>query len=615
MTASLMAYVPGAIVTNMSASFIVPDWANNRLYSGYQGGSGGSEGISQFTGYLSGAVTLAKTAATLGLAHTTEDPMCLTYNGNLIFPVGNGSNSVQLAQVRAADLTPLSVYGVISASGSASVNGRILAVASMAPMRYGRTDFVLATSTASNLGEVCVLTIPGMFLTNLGNTTENGRACVGPGAVGAVAGTGYVLGRSVGIGSTNTIALYVIAVPALTMTKLATFTPANIDATWSTFVNANGVAYDKTDGHVLIGVRTTDAVANKSYICKLNGTTGALIWKCAMPYSNVDSDQGFRVASIKNGTFYMYDPAPQSGPTGADLYTVNTIAGTATSQRISNMVINGAQTSEDTNNSILSNSSWIQSGTVPNYIGDYMGTGGNHTYAGWLRLFPAGPIAPLPPAPPPLPQNPPVVSINRAWSYVLDGHTFYVLDLGAQGTFEYDQTTGQWSEFVTGAPATDGGPNLQWNMQNGCMWGTRIVGGDLATSNIWEMAPGAVLDNDATPIAHVCTGAIPARSRTYITCDAVRVSASFGFLDSSSTVTFNMRYSDDQEHTWSANFPVTLTPGNFGDEIAWRSLGAFASPGRVFELSDVGGLIRIDGADAYLDGFDDKPAGAGDGTG
>jgi hypothetical protein len=52
---------------------------------------------------------------------------------------------------------------------------------------------------------------------------------------------------------------------------------------------------------------------------------------------------------------------------------------------------------------------------------------------------------------------------------------------------------------------------------------------------------------------------------------------------------------------------VVLAPGNTGGEIAWRSLGAFASPGRIFELSDSGGLIRIDGADVYLDGFDDQP--------
>lgn len=610
MTLSLMAYVPGAVVAHMGGSLIVPDFANNRFYSGYQGGAGGSEGISQFTGYLSGAVTLAKTAATIGLAHTTEDPMCLTYNGNLIFPIGNGSNSVQLAQVRAADLSLLSTYGAVSASLSASVNGRILAVASMAPARYGKTDFVIATPTASNLGEVCVLTIPGMFLTNLGNTTEPGRATVGPGLIGTSSGTAYVLGRDVGLFTTNTIALYVVAVPALSLTKLATFTPANIDATWATFVNAHGVAYDQTDGNVLIGVKTTDAVATKSYVCKLNGTTGALIWKCAIPYNPTNPDNHFRTSSIKHGVFYIYGDTHQGGPSGFDLYTLNTLTGVATSQRVSDMVINGGTVSEDTSNSITANAAWLESATTPAYIGDYMGTGGNHTYSGWMRLF-LGAIPPIP-APPPFSVLP-VVSVNRAWSYVLDGHTFYVLDLGAQGTFQYDQITKQWSQCATGALATTGGNNPQWNFQNGGMWGTRIVGGDLTLPTVWETTPASTLDNDATQISHASTGGINARSRTYVSCDAVRLSASFGLLDSSTAVTFNLRYSDDNENTWSDYFPVTLTPGNFGDEIAWNSLGSFMSPGRIFELTDVGGLIRIDGCDAFLNGFDNDQQGQDNG--
>ena len=49
---------------------------------------------------------------------------------------------------------------------------------------------------------------------------------------------------------------------------------------------------------------------------------------------------------------------------------------------------------------------------------------------------------------------------------------------------------------------------------------------------------------------------------------------------------------------------IQLTEGAFDTEIAWRSLGSFMAPGRIFELSDSGGLIRIDGCDAMLNGFD-----------
>jgi hypothetical protein len=69
--------------------------------------------------------------------------------------------------------------------------------------------------------------------------------------------------------------------------------------------------------------------------------------------------------------------------------------------------------------------------------------------------------------------------------------------------------------------------------------------------------------------------------------------------------TLTLRFSDDQGKTWSADYVVTLTQGDYKGEIAYRSLGSFMAPGRIFELSDIGGLIRIDGADLFADEFDD----------
>jgi len=85
---------------------MVPDLANNRYYMPSE--ATGTHGISQFTGLLSGACTLQKTQAQLGIGAFQDFPMCLTYSGNLITPAGNGSNSIELAQFRAADLTLIS---------------------------------------------------------------------------------------------------------------------------------------------------------------------------------------------------------------------------------------------------------------------------------------------------------------------------------------------------------------------------------------------------------------------------------------------------------------------------------------------------------------------------
>lgn len=193
---------------------------------------------------------------------------------------------------------------------------------------------------------------------------------------------------------------------------------------------------------------------------------------------------------------------------------------------------------------------------------------------------------------------------SRAWTCVLDGHTFYVLNLSSQGTFVYDTTTQQWAQFDT-----DGFG--QWNMNNGVQWGERIVAGDTITNQVWELDPSAVLDEGWRDIRHISTGGLSTRSRVYLAVDSLRISASVGQLDEVNGATLSLRYSDDEGKTWSQYFTIPMTANVFDDgsnseaELAFRSLGSFMAPGRIFEVSDVGGLLRIDGCDAFIDGFDD----------
>lgn len=190
-------------------------------------------------------------------------------------------------------------------------------------------------------------------------------------------------------------------------------------------------------------------------------------------------------------------------------------------------------------------------------------------------------------------------SRTRAWTFTLDGHIFYVLNLGLEGTWCYDKTTQQWCKFET-----DG--FNQWNMNNGTMWGTnRIVGGDTITDQVWELDPSAVLDDGFRDIIHVVTGGLNTRSRVYRSVDAVRLSASAGQLDEVNGTTITLNYSDDQGKSWSDDFTLDLVELDFTQEIAWRSLGAFNAPGRIFQITDIGGLIRYDGCDAFVDNFDD----------
>lgn len=186
---------------------------------------------------------------------------------------------------------------------------------------------------------------------------------------------------------------------------------------------------------------------------------------------------------------------------------------------------------------------------------------------------------------------------SRAWTFVLDGHVFYVLNLSDEGTFAYDVATGQWSQFSTGGYGV-------WNMLRGLVWGAYVLGADAIAPKVWALAPDSALDEDWRPIQHAVTGGVPARSRRGVRQDNFRMVVSSGFVGENGAE-MRLRFSDDNGRTWSPYLPFTLIAQDYSQEVQWLSLGALQSPGRVFEVTDTGGVIRIDDASAMFDGKDD----------
>lgn len=193
---------------------------------------------------------------------------------------------------------------------------------------------------------------------------------------------------------------------------------------------------------------------------------------------------------------------------------------------------------------------------------------------------------------------------TRAWVYTMDGHIFYVLDLGVEGTWVFDFDTSQWSQF-----ATQG--YTGWNMHVGTVWqdANRVVAGDLLYSYVWEMAPTDVVDEGFRSIEHIVTGGVMTRSRVSLGVESIRVSGSIGQMqDPTAGISTSMQFSDDAGATWCDPYVITVGVGQQSDgyEINYRSLGSFAQPGRVVRFIDEGGMLRIDGADIFLDDFDDE---------
>lgn len=192
----------------------------------------------------------------------------------------------------------------------------------------------------------------------------------------------------------------------------------------------------------------------------------------------------------------------------------------------------------------------------------------------------------------------------RAWWFTFDGHTFYVLDLGEEGTYVFDTVTKQWARWYTD------GFSGQWNMKSGAMWGAlRVVAGDSISGEVWVIDPNNPMDESWRIMTHVVTGGILLRGRVFVSLSALRLVGSAGNITSDTgTAPVRMRFSDDMGESWSDYFEVQVTEGEFGEETAWRSLGSFMEPGRVIEISDEGGSVRIDALDGTMNGFDEPPS-------
>lgn len=182
-------------------------------------------------------------------------------------------------------------------------------------------------------------------------------------------------------------------------------------------------------------------------------------------------------------------------------------------------------------------------------------------------------------------------SRQAAWDFILDGHRFYVLPLGPEGTWAYDTTTKEWCKLQT-----QGYSGL--NFQNGVMWGLRIIGSDALYTYLYEMDPNQPFDEGWREVEHIVTGGVPTRSRSSIGVANFTLTASVGDV-SDTEYAISLAFSDDNGRTWSQEFEIPLTDVST-QKLIWNALGSFSAPGRVFRITDYSGPIRLDGADVVL---------------
>lgn len=539
-------------------------------------------GLRKWDAWPNGIELRARNGADLGVVAITS-PYTQTFNSNEFVITEGAGNSTALIGYSRFDLTLTSSFGSVSSSLSPSSGLRILYPNKICAWRYSGQDIVSTVSLTASPAEVNSVNWGNKY--NYPTTITQTFACIGsvPDGSGTLA---YVFGFNA---NNTAMQLYALGAPGA-LTSIGTITPGQIDATWTNVNFVFGITVDQTDGNVILLFRTTDAVTNKVYIAKLSVANCALIWAVpvgASAYDNSDMAQNV----VKNGTLYYL-----GGVAGTTLFTINTKTGASTTSTMLTAqldALHGHQISEDVSGSIMWYGSFSDGGLAPNYLGTYCLTEGNHSgsHMPW-RFWPAAVPNPAPA------YAAPASSRKRAWFFVLDGHEMYVLDLGPEGTWIFDRSSNEWCQFITSG-------YVQWNFANGCMWGNRIVAGDLLTTEVWEMQPSMLFDNGATEIIHTVTGGVATRDRVYHSVDMFRLACSSGlYTDTTGAATVTLSFSDDQGNTYVTMDTYTLTEGKFSQEFLWTSLGSFAAPGRIFKITDSGAFLRIDGADAGIDGFD-----------
>lgn len=165
----------------------------------------------------------------------------------------------------------------------------------------------------------------------------------------------------------------------------------------------------------------------------------------------------------------------------------------------------------------------------------------------------------------------------RAWSYVLDGHTHYVLRT-SHTTWSFDIATGEWSEI--------GSLNrIGFRAHVGQNVGGLVIAGDDETGTIWRLDPD-VYDDDGVAIQRVCSAGFEARGSDALY--ALEIECNSGWTPAlegqGTSPVVEMRMSRDF-HSWTGWAQASLgQQGRFRSRAVWRRLGIVDSPGALFQF-------------------------------
>lgn len=195
----------------------------------------------------------------------------------------------------------------------------------------------------------------------------------------------------------------------------------------------------------------------------------------------------------------------------------------------------------------------------------------------------------------------------RAWTFTLDGHDFYVINVGDLETLVYDATIGDW---VTWGNNNDSvfyaKTGINWIGAKGFAdeYGSNILVGHDTAGTLMILDPDFQADESPIPDddrkfdfrRQVTTQTVISPGYSRIPCFGLQAYGSIGDNDADvSDLTVTLEYSDDRGNTYFNAGTLAVPNDDYDFRLNWRSLGSMQAPGRLFRITDYGAMKRLDG--------------------
>jgi hypothetical protein len=165
----------------------------------------------------------------------------------------------------------------------------------------------------------------------------------------------------------------------------------------------------------------------------------------------------------------------------------------------------------------------------------------------------------------------------RAWAFSMDGHSFYVLTIGNEGTFAFDVSMQNWVLFKTYGRETF---RAHVGTQSS---GSFIMCGDDTTGDIYTMEAGKSTDNGEI-LERELTGFVPIIGKPQ-RCNDFTVVMATGQYQAGEEPSLMFTWSDDMGNTFESwDFLPLGKTGEFWNRVIARQLGAMHPPGRTFKI-------------------------------